>query len=48
MDENCCEELDTRLEWIEPQVRMLAASETALEDGRGGDGNMFFIDCTRS
>lgn len=33
-------------EWVEPEIRALALSETALNPGRGPDGNTVFIDCT--
>jgi hypothetical protein len=37
-----------RLEWIEPEVRELAVTETSLAPGRGADGETIWTDCTLS
>jgi hypothetical protein len=38
---------DTRLEWVEPEARALAVSETAMQPTVGSDGGSF-PDCTLS
>lgn len=40
-------DMSTLAEWIEPEVRTLAAEETAGFPGIGSDGGGFF-DCTLS
>jgi len=37
-----------RIDWIEPEVRELAVSETSVAPGRGGDGETMWVDCTLS
>lgn len=39
---------DTRLDWVEPQVRQLAVAETAIHPGHGPDGETIWVDCTAS
>lgn len=39
---------DVRLAWVEPEVRALAISETALAPNHGGDGETIWTDCTLS
>ena len=41
---------DTRLEWVEPEMRQLDVRETAMNNGTGMDGNGVgaFADCTKS
>lgn len=39
---------DTRLDWVEPNVRALSVSETALHPGHGPDGETIWVDCTAS
>jgi hypothetical protein len=37
---------DSRLDWVEPEVRRLEISETSVNPGAGGDGGS--ADCTLS
>ncbi len=39
---------DNRIEWIEPEVRTLAVSETSIRPGIGHDGETIWTDCTLS
>lgn len=40
---------DSRIEWIEPEVRSLAIVETSVLPGRSGhDGETIWTDCTLS
>jgi hypothetical protein len=39
---------DNRLEWVEPDVRALPVSETAIRPGHGPDGETIWTDCTAS
>ena len=42
------ESSESRLEWIEPEVRHLDMSETASAQTTGGDGERTYADCTLS
>jgi hypothetical protein len=39
---------DTRLDWVEPEVRELSVTETAVHPGHGPDGETIWTDCTAS
>lgn len=41
-------DVDTRLDWVEPEVRSLSVSETAIHPGHGPDGETIWTDCTAS
>jgi hypothetical protein len=40
--------VDNRLDWVEPEVRVLSVSETAIQPGIGPDGETIWTDCTLS
>lgn len=43
------EAVPQRIEWVEPEIRELAITETALLPGRSGaDGETIWTDCTLS
>jgi hypothetical protein len=39
---------DSRLDWVEPEVRELDVKETEIHPGRGADGETIWVDCTAS
>jgi len=39
---------DSRIQWIEPEVRSLAVVETSVLPGTGPDGETQWADCTLS
>lgn len=40
---------DSRIDWVEPEVRSLAIAETSILPGRAGhDGETIWTDCTLS
>ena len=39
---------DTRLTWVEPEVRALSVKETSLSPNQGADGETIWSDCTLS
>ena len=49
MANNLDTKADTRVEWIEPEVRALAIVETSVLPGSAGhDGETIWTDCTLS
>jgi hypothetical protein len=48
MDDVKAEGASPLREWVEPDVSELAVADTALVPARGADGNLRFVDCTRS
>jgi len=41
-------DVGVRLDWVEPEVRVLSVSETAIHPGIGPDGETIWFDCTLS